>query len=238
VHSLSAQVFNSDQLRTEGAPSLSQTLQTQAQGVHVSTAPGNPYQPEVTYHDFVGSALRGTPQGLAVYVTGARFNDPFGDTVNWDLTPDVAISTINLEGSNPVFGLNALGGALAVQLKNGFTYHVGEVDVFGGSFGHVAGSVEYGKQVGNTAAYVAISGLHENGWRDYQATGLKQLYGDIGWRGSQAELHLNIDVAQTTLNGPGTTLMQLLAMDSAAQPTGPSAIDNAYGRVICPATTN
>ena len=50
-----------------------------------------------------------------------RFNQPFGDTVDWDLIPDIAIDQINLEGSNPVFGLNALGGSLNVQLKNGFT---------------------------------------------------------------------------------------------------------------------
>ena len=66
-------------------------------------------------------ALQGTPQGLAVYVNGVRFNQPFGDTVDWDLIPDIAIDRINLEGSNPVFGLNALGGAVNIQMKNGFT---------------------------------------------------------------------------------------------------------------------
>jgi iron complex outermembrane recepter protein len=32
-----------------------------------------------------------------------RFNQPFGDTVNRDLLPDVAIDRLDLVGSNPVF---------------------------------------------------------------------------------------------------------------------------------------
>ena len=62
---------------------------------------------------------------------------------------------MNLEGSNPVFGLNALGGALNVQLKNGFTYQGTEIDFHGGSFGTFGGGFQYGKTSGNTAVYVA-----------------------------------------------------------------------------------
>ena len=83
--------------------------------------------------------MQGTPQGLAVYVNGVRFNQAFGDTVNFDLLPDMAIDQMNLEGSNPVFGLNALGGALNVRLKNGFTYQGGEIEASGGSFGTFGG---------------------------------------------------------------------------------------------------
>jgi outer membrane receptor protein involved in Fe transport len=211
---------------------LQQALEDQAQGVHMLDASGNPFQRDVFYRGFEASALQGTPQGLAVYVNGVRFNDPFGDTVNWDLIPDIAIDQVNLVGANPVFGLNALGGALSVQLKDGFSYHGGELDAFGGSFGQIGGTLQYGKQSGNTAAYVAASGLHENGWRDLQSTGLKQFYGDIGWRSGAAELHLNVDLAQTTLNAPGSVPVQLLAVDRQAQFTGPSAIDNDYGCVI------
>ena len=200
----------------------------QAVGVHLDNAYGNPFQPIVFYHGFDASPLQGTPQGLAVYVNGARFNDPFGDTVNWDLIPRVAIDRMNLVSANPVFGLNALGGALSVQLKNGFTYHGGEIEVYGGSFGQIAGDFQYGKQSGNTAIYVAGSGLSEQGWRDNQSSGLKQLYADLGWRGERAELHVSLDLAQTNLKGPGTVPIQLLAADPRAQFTGPNAINNNY----------
>ncbi|MBV9118327.1 MAG: TonB-dependent receptor, partial [Acetobacteraceae bacterium] len=225
------QVFTSQDLSLTGPPALLQTLEEQAQGVHLNTAAGNPFQPNVFYHGFETSPLQGTPAGLAVYVNGARFNNPFGDTVNWDLIPNIAIDQVNLVGANPVFGLNALGGALSVQMKNGFTYHGGELDVFGGSFGQVAGEFQYGRQSGNVAAYVAASGLHENGWRDFQQSGLKQFYGDLGWRSDRAEIHLNIDAAQTSLNGPGTVPVQLLEANPRAQFTGPNLVNNNYFRL-------
>ena len=90
------QVLTGKDVTLEGSPSLSRALQTQAQGVDLLNASGNPQQPDVFYHGFEASALQGTPQGLAVYVNGARFNDPFGDTVNWDLIPNIAIDRINL----------------------------------------------------------------------------------------------------------------------------------------------
>ena len=136
--------------------------------------------PSLFYHGFQASSLQGVPQGLAVYVNGARFNQPFGDTVDWDLIPDLAIDRMDLVGSNPVFGLNALGGALSVQLKNGFTYHGAEIDLLGGSFGKYQGELQYGIESGNVAAYVAASGLQEGGWRDVQSSQLRNFYGDLG----------------------------------------------------------
>ena len=74
--------------------------------------------------------------------TAPRFNQPFGDTVNWDLIPSVAIDRVEVDGSNPAFGLNALGGSIAVELKNGFTYQGGEVELLGGSFGRISGTLQ------------------------------------------------------------------------------------------------
>jgi len=226
-----SQVFSSSDVRLQGPPNYLDTMQNQAQGVQLNSAAGGPFQPNLTYHGFIASPLQGTPIGLAVYVNGVRFNQAFGDTVNFDLIPSVAIDSMNLMGSNPVFGLNALGGSLAIQLKNGFTYHGGEADFYGGSFGQIAGDVQFGKQIGNTAVYGAFSGLKENGWRDFQSSGLKQFYGDIGWRSNIAEVHLNIDVAQTSLQAPGTTPAEWLAVDPRAQFTGLSPIDNTYALI-------
>ena len=225
------QVLTGKDITREGPPSYLRALQDEAQGVHLENAFGNPFQPEVFYHGFQASPIQGTEQGLAVYLNGMRFNNPFGDTVNWDLIPDLAIDRVNLEGANPVFGLNALGGALSVQMKNGFTYHGGEFDAFGGSFGQMAAEFQYGKQIGNTAIYIAGAGLHEEGWRDYQSSGLKQFFGDVGWRSERAEVHLSVDAAQTTLQGPGTVPVQLLAVDPRAHFTGPDAINDNYGMV-------
>jgi iron complex outermembrane receptor protein len=225
------QVLTDHDITLQGPPDYLQALQDQAQGVHLDSAAGGPFQPNLFYHGFQAAPLQGTPQGLAVYLNGVRFNQAFGDTVNFDLIPSIAIDTMNLEGANPVFGLNALGGSLAIQMKNGFTYHGGELDAYGGSFGQIAGELQYGKQVGNTAVYVAASGLHENGWRDFQSSGLKQFYGDVGWRSDIAEVHVNVALAQTSLQAPGTTPVEWLAVDPRAQFTGPSPIDNTYALI-------
>src|SRR6185437_10582214 len=84
-----------------------------------------------------------------------------------------------------------LGGSVNVQMKNGFTYHGFEADLSGGSFGQVQGEFQYGKQVGNTAAYAAGTVLHQGGWRDLQSSNLQNFYGDVGWRGERAEVHVN-----------------------------------------------
>src|ERR1700722_8869801 len=154
-------VLNSQDLQRQGTSDLLGSLNQQIGGIGLGSASGNPFEPTLFYHGFAASGLQGTPQGLAVYVNGMRFNQPFGDTVDWDLIPDIAIDRLDLVGSNPVFGLNALGGALSLRMKNGFTYHGGEIDLLGGSFSHYQGELQYGVQSGNTAVYVAATGLHE-----------------------------------------------------------------------------
>lgn len=81
---------------------------------------GNPFQPDLNFRGFTASPLLGTPQGLSVYMDGVRLNQPFGDVVSWDLIPRSVIGSIALmPGSNALFGLNTLGGALAIQTKDG-----------------------------------------------------------------------------------------------------------------------
>src|ERR1700758_2548191 len=225
------QVLTDQDISRNGYPQALRTLNEDVPGVTLDAAAGNSFQPNLVYHGFLASPLQGNPQGLAVYLNGARYNQPFGDTVNWDLIPDVAIDRIELVGSNPVFGLNALGGALSVRLKNGFTYQGGEADLLGGSFAHYQGNLQYGVQSDNVAAYVAATGLHEGGWRDVQSSNLGNFYGDLGWRGNGAEVHVSVTAAQTRLNGPGTSPVELLAVAPSAQFTAPNQISNTYGAI-------
>ena len=226
-------VLKRDDLTRGGTttPDAVRSLNEQVGGVNLDSASGNPYQPNLFYHGFEASALQGTPQGLAVYVNGVRFNQAFGDTVNFDLLPSLAIDQVNLEGSNPVFGLNALGGALNVQLKNGFTYQGAEIDLSGGSFDTYGANFQYGLQSGNTSVYVAASGLHQGGWRDLQSSDLENFYGDIGWRGNKGELHFNALLANSVLNGPGTSPIELLAVDPAGKFTAPNRISNRFAQI-------
>ena len=114
------QVATGQQIQNSGALDLSDFLNRQAGGVHVNENQGNPFQPDVNYRGYTASPLLGTPQGLSVYMDGVRLNQPFGEVVSWDLIPRAAIaSTVLMPGSNPLFGLNTLGGALSIQTKDG-----------------------------------------------------------------------------------------------------------------------
>ena len=200
-------------------------------GVGLNQAQGNPFQPNVVYRGFEASPLAGNAQGLAVYVDGARFNQPFGDTVNWDLIPEQAIDTAVLQTSNPAFGLNALGGALAVRMKTGFTWQGIEAELTGGTRGSISGAAEYGVQSGPFAAYLAFRGLHDKGWRDHSPSDLRQVFADLGWRGERAEIHLGILGADNTLVGNGTAPVELLKVSRKAVFTYPDETRNRFGRI-------
>ncbi len=222
------QVLGSAAIAREGAPDVLQALNSEVAGVNLDSASGNPYQPSLFYNGFEVSPLQGTSQGVAVYVNGTRFNQPFGDTVNWDLIPDIAISKINVEGSNPLFGLNALGGSFNIALKDGFSYEGGQADLSGGAFGTVQGDIEYGVQSGNQALYVAGSVIHQDGWRDLQSTDIQNLFADYGLKRDGVEMHFDLTAANSVINGPGTAPVELLAADSRAQFTAPNGISNRY----------
>lgn len=224
------QSITAQDISREGAANVTQALSQRASGVNLVNSQANPYQPTILYHGFEISPIQGTPAGLSVYVDGARFNTPFGDLAIWSLLPDEAISSLSIEDGNPVFGLNALGGAINVRMKNGFDSTGGQAEISGGSFGKIEGNLEYGKQLGNAAIYTDIGETHEAGWRDEQSSNIQNFYGDLGWRGAQAELHFNLTLANSNLNGPGTVPLQLLAADPAAQFTGPNRISDKYGK--------
>jgi iron complex outermembrane receptor protein len=226
-----ASTLGAADIRRAGTGGLSEALETAIGGVGLNHAQNNPFQPNLTYRGFEASPLAGNAQGLAVYVDGGRFNMPFGDTVNWDLIPDMAIDTASLQGSNPTFGLNALGGALAVWTKSGFTWEGSELELTGGTLGTVSGSVQHGARSGAFGVYLAGRGLHDRGWRDFSPSDLRQLFADVGWRGERAEVHVGLMAADNRLVGNGTAPVELLAVDRDAVFTHPDETRNRFGRL-------
>ncbi|MDP8991381.1 MAG: Plug and carboxypeptidase regulatory-like domain-containing protein, partial [Acidobacteriota bacterium] len=114
------QTANARDLAQSGALDLADLLNRRLSGVHVNQNQENPFQPHVNYRGYTASPLLGTPEGISVYMDGVRQNQPFGDIVAWDLIPKVAISEVALmPGSNPLFGLNTLGGAISIETKDG-----------------------------------------------------------------------------------------------------------------------
>ncbi|GIS97980.1 MAG: hypothetical protein CM1200mP25_2170 [Acidobacteriota bacterium] len=109
--------------------------------------------------------ILGLPQGIAVYQNGVRVNEPFGDTVQFDLMPQFAVDRLNSVPGRPDLGLNALGGALALRLKKDSTTRGFCAEFSGGSFGRMTGTAEYGVNKGDWGLYVGTTHFDETGWR-------------------------------------------------------------------------
>jgi outer membrane receptor protein involved in Fe transport len=184
-------------------------------GVNVNEIQGNPFQPDVSYRGFTASPLLGTPQGLSVYQDGVRVNEPFGDTVNWDLIPTSAISTINLiPGSIPLFGLNTLGGALSIRTKSGAQYPGTQAQLTGGSFGRRAAEAQQGGAGGDYDYFVSASGFREDGWRVQAPSDVRQFFGKIGWQDGKSDIDVSVTHAESDLSGNGLLPGTLYAADA------------------------
>jgi outer membrane receptor protein involved in Fe transport len=200
-------------------------------GIIVNEVAGNPFQPNVQFRGFVSSPVSGTPQGLAVYQNGVRINEAFGDTMNWDLIPTAAIRSVGVVTNNPAYGLNALGGALDIQMKDGFTYHGAEINTMGGSYGRIQSSGQWGKEVDNFAVYGAIEGLHDEGFREFSTSNVHRFYGDVGYKTDTGEFHLNMGAAQNTFGAAGTVPVELLQQNYSADYTTPQTSENRVGYI-------
>ena len=214
-----------------GAADLLGAVSRQLSGVSLADAQGNRFQSDLSYRGFAASPLVGSAQGLAVYVDGVRFNQPFGDNVEWSLIPDLAVARVSLESPNPAFGLNALAGSLSVSLKNGFDAGGLEAEVEGGSFGHGEAAVEAGGEEGGAAAYAAVSLVHDDGWRQDSPTSLARAFASLAWRGPDFDLRLDAIGAANDLTGDGTTPIELLAVKRNAVFTHPDETRNLFGLV-------
>jgi iron complex outermembrane recepter protein len=208
------------------SPNVVETFAQRIPGVSTNDVQGNEFATDLRYRGFAASPVQGTPQGLAVYMQGIRVNEAFGDTVNWDLIPKVAIGRSDIWTNNPTFGLNALGGAISFQMKDGFTYNGTEFDASGGSYGRVGGSLQYGVRNGEWGLYLAAEGLKDDGWRLQSPSRLARFYGDLGWKGTDAEIHLVTSEADNFFGVIGPTPIELLANDYRAIYTWPQTTKN------------
>jgi outer membrane receptor protein involved in Fe transport len=226
---LPSNVQSLDDRRLEEIESLNiaEQLVRQVPAVTVNELQGNPYQANLNYRGFTASPLLGTAQGLSVYVDGVRVNEPFGDTVNWDLLPNSAIAGVDLvPGSNPAFGLNTLGGALAMRTKSGFSHPGGRLEASGGSFGRTNTELEYGGNNGTFGWYGAGDWFREDGWRDYSPSDVKQFFGKLSFRNAAGEADLTLTKARSRLIGNGPVPQSLLAERREAIFTQPDETSN------------
>ena len=215
------QVLSAGDLTREGSASLTNALNSNLSSVNINEDLDDPFQPDILYRGFEASPVLGTPQGLAVYQNGVRINEAFGDTVNWDLFPDIAINQVELVSSSPVYGLNALGGAISVTMKNGFTYQGADVELSGGSYGQRAVTAQYGLNTGAFGIYIAGRALDWDGWRWFSNDRMRDLYAVLSAHTDQGNLDLSYTRADNTMNGQGSAPVQELAVNRSLVFTGP-----------------
>jgi outer membrane receptor protein involved in Fe transport len=196
--------------------------------VFVNEIQGNPFQPDINFRGFSASPLLGTPQGLSVYLDGVRMNQPFGDVVSWDLIPRAAISSVTLmPGSNPLFGLNTLGGAFAIRTKDGLHDPGTALQVLAGTHSRQELGFEHGGHDGHGWHwYLTGNGFRESGWREASPTRLGQLFAKTGWRDVRTDLSLSAALANGRLTGNGLQEERLLARDYASVYTKPDQTRN------------
>ncbi|MGB6604231.1 MAG: TonB-dependent receptor [Steroidobacteraceae bacterium] len=207
------QLLSAEDLSRQGSASLTTALNSNLGSVNINDDLDDPFQPDILYRGFEASPVLGTPQGLAVYQDGVRINEAFGDTVNWDLFPDIAINQVALVSSSPLYGLNALGGAISVSMKNGFTYQGTDVELSGGSYGQHSAVAQFGVNSGSFGFYIAGRALNWDGWRDFSDDRIRTLYAATSWHTDQMTLDLSYTGADNVMEGQGPAPVQELAVD-------------------------
>ena len=199
--------------------SITETLNREASGISLFNLNSSPMQNDINFRGYVGGPLLGTAQSIAVYQNGMRVNESFGEVVQWDLVPDFAINNMQIfAGGDPIFGQNAIGGAITMEMKNGFNFEGGNLSTSVGTYGRTNEVIEYGKKINDVGIYVGANFNYDAGWRDVSESYLNTLYGDVRYRpNDNTELFVNFGQAYTDLRGNGAvplTLMDLEGRDA------------------------
>lgn len=221
------QRFDAQDIATSQRYSIAQFLDKRAAGVALSDAQNNPLQPDLRFRGYTASPLLGSSPGVVVYLNGVRVNESFGDTVNWDLLPESIVHDMAIiAGPNPVFGQNALGGAIVMQGKNGFNSEGGTLEAGTGSFGARSLMFERGANSDGWGSYINIEGYKEEGWRDFSPTRSRNAYFALSRHAQRSHWDLYLHKSLSELKGNGAVPLGLLEEDREAVFTHPDLTEN------------
>ena len=229
------QIATPKALNEQAGVSLADYMSNNLQSVSVSEMGGNPWQPEINFRGYSASPLLGMPQGLSTYVDGVRVNEPFGDVTLWDKIPNFAIGGMQLiPGSNPMYGLNTLGGAIAIQTKSGREARGAAVEFEAGSWDRQRYLAEYGgvSKDGSVDYYIGSQHTKEDGWRQFSPSRLNQTFAKTGWQNDKTKLDLSYTGTDNKLIGNGFTPEHLLTGDRDQIHTRPDYTNNYYHSLV------
>jgi outer membrane receptor protein involved in Fe transport len=221
------QSITAEEIKESHSLSITDLMNRKLQSVTVNDYQGNPFQMDVQYRGFTAGPQIGTPQGLSVFFDGIRVNEPFGDVVNWDMIPMNALAGVDVfPGSNPIFGLNTLGGAFTLKTKDGFNHEGMSAEVLTGSFGRKYLQAEGGWNNGTVALFGAGNFFMEDGWRDNSPSDVNQFFGKASYRGDKLDLNLSTLLVGTDLVGNGVVPTNFYEQDRNSVFTSPDETKN------------
>jgi outer membrane receptor protein involved in Fe transport len=221
------QSLDRDALRDAQGGNLVETMARKLRGVTVNEIVGSPFQVDLSYRGFRASPLLGTSQGLSVYLDGVRINESFGDVVNWDMVPEAAISRLSLvPGSNPLYGLNTLGGAIALETRSGLDDPGAEVMLSAGSHNRRRIDLAYGANHDGWHGFVAATLFDEDGWRRHSAGHLANGLAKLGRKGVATDWSATLSGGRSRLLGNGLLPQALYEADRRAVYTHPDRSAN------------
>lgn len=221
------QSITAKEIKESHAVSLADLMNSKLQSVNVNDYQSNPFQMDVTYRGFTASPQLGTAQGLSVFLDGIRVNEPFGDVVNWDMIPMNALNSLDVfPGSNPLFGLGTLGGAISMKTKSGFDSNEGTMEYLGGSFKRNQFQGSVGGNNGVIAGFVAANIFREDGWRDNSPSEVNQVFGKAEWLNDKVQLGLSMLYAGNKLVGNGMLPTEIAQNNTSQVFTSPDETKN------------
>ena len=228
------QTINSNELDAQSGVSIADFMVNNLQGVTVNEIGGNPFQLELNFRGYNATPISGNPQGLSVYIDGIRANQPFSNTVLWDLIPNFSISNMQMvAGSNPVYGLNTLGGAMSMQTKSGQNFKKEVIDVSAGSWARNTSVVEVGGVLAdsNMDYYIGFEHFNENGWRKFSPSHVNQIFGKLGFELEMSRYEVTYTGAHNLLIGNGLTPKDLLGAERDGVHTLEDETKNEYSQL-------
>lgn len=213
------QVIRRSTIDAAQAENLGDLMQRLLPGTQLNDIQGSPFQSDLTFRGFRASGLIGASQGLSVYLDGVRINEPFGDVVHWDLIPEFALDSVSLvPGANPAFGLNTLGGSIALRTANGRSAPGWRAQLSSGSFQRHRVDVSHGGvTAGGLDHFLSVGVFDEKGWRDDSPGRLGTVSARLGIDTPAGEVAAHVLLGRSTLVGNG--LVPLYSFDQDAQRT-------------------
>jgi outer membrane receptor protein involved in Fe transport len=206
---------------------ITDLMNQKLQSVTVNDYQSNPFQMDLQYRGFTASPQLGTAQGISVFLDGIRVNEPFGDVVNWDMIPMNALSSLEIiPGSNPIYGLGTLGGALTMRTKSGFDGKTLDAEVLTGSFGRKQLQISAGNNNGVVAGFLSGNFFLEDGWRDNSPSKVNQIFGKAEWQNDRARLSFSGLYAGNKLTGNGLLPQQMVDQNPKQVYTSPDESKN------------